>query len=52
MPDDPGVRIHRAALGDEGEVARFQAAFDLDRSTGGVWNGEPAVMFEFALDEE
>jgi len=28
MPDDPGVRVHRAALGDEGEVARFQAAFD------------------------
>ena len=147
MPDDPGVRIHRAAVGDEGEVARFQTAFDnrvlpgetrrflederhhlllgyvddlpagflsavevfhpdkrselflnevgvmeqarrrgvaralvddlkrigrergcvsmwvltdednaaamrLYRSTGGVWSGEPAVMFEYVLDEE
>jgi len=147
MPDDPGVRVRRAALGDEGEVARFQAAFDnrvlpdetrrllederhhlllgyvddrpagflsavevfhpdkrselflnevavmeearrrgvaralvdelkrighergcvsmwvltdednvaamrLYRSTGGVWSGEPTVMFEYAIDEE
>jgi ribosomal protein S18 acetylase RimI-like enzyme len=28
MPDDPGVRVRQAAPGDEGEVARFQAAFD------------------------
>jgi ribosomal protein S18 acetylase RimI-like enzyme len=28
------------------------AAMRLYRSTGGVWNGEPVVMFEFALDEE
>jgi hypothetical protein len=27
------------------------AAMRLYRSTGGVWNGEPAVMFEYALDE-
>lgn len=147
MPDDAAVRVHRAALGDEGEVARFHAAFDnrvlpdetrrflederhhlllgyvddrpagflsavevfhpdkrselflnevgvmegarrrgvaralvdelkrighergcvsmwvltdednvaamrLYRSTGGVWSGEPTVMFEYAIDEE
>ena len=27
------------------------AAMRLYPSTGGVWNGEPAVMFEYALDE-
>ena len=147
MPDVTGVRVRRAGLGDEGEVARFEEAFDnrvlpdetrrflederhhlllgyvddrpaaflsavevfhpdkrselflnevgvmeqarrrgvaralvdelkrighergcvsmwvltyednaaamrLYRSTGGVWNGEPVVMFEYALDEE
>lgn len=147
MPDDPGVRVRRAVLGDEDEVARFEEAFDnrvvaeetrrfledarhhlllgyvddhpagflsavevfhpdkrselflnevgvmegarrrgvaralvdelkrigrergcasvwvltdednaaamrLYRSTGGVWNGEPVVMFEYTLDEE
>ena len=147
MPDDPGVRVRRAVVGDEDEVARFGEAFDervvaeetrrfledarhhlllgyvddhpagflsavevfhpdkrselflnevgvmegarrrgvaralvdelkrigrergcasawvltdednaaamhLYRSTGGVWNGEPAVMFEYSLDEE
>ena len=147
MPDDPGVRVRRAVLGDEDEVARFEEAFDnrvlpdetrrfleddrhhlvlgyvddrpagflsavelfhpdkrselflnevgviegarrrgvaralvdelkrighergcasmwvltdednaaamrLYRSTGGVWNGEPAVMFEYTLDDE
>ncbi len=28
------------------------AAMQLYRSTGGVWNGEPVVMLEYALDEE
>jgi len=28
MPDDPGVRVRRAVLGDEDEVARFEEAFD------------------------
>ena len=28
MPDDPSVRVRRAVLGDEGEVARFEDAFD------------------------
>jgi ribosomal protein S18 acetylase RimI-like enzyme len=28
MPDDPGVRVRRAVLGDEAEVARFEEAFD------------------------
>jgi ribosomal protein S18 acetylase RimI-like enzyme len=28
MPDDPSVRVHRAVLGDEVEVARFEDAFD------------------------
>lgn len=28
MPDDPGVRVRRADIGDEDEVARFDDAFD------------------------
>jgi ribosomal protein S18 acetylase RimI-like enzyme len=28
MPDDPSVLVRRAVLGDEGEVARFEEAFD------------------------
>jgi ribosomal protein S18 acetylase RimI-like enzyme len=28
MPVDPSVRVHRAVLGDEGEVARFDESFD------------------------
>ena len=34
-------------LTDEGN----EAAMRLYRSTGGVWNGDPVVMFEYALAE-
>jgi ribosomal protein S18 acetylase RimI-like enzyme len=34
-------------LTDEGNAAAMQ----LYRSTGGVWDGEDSVMFEFTLDE-
>jgi ribosomal protein S18 acetylase RimI-like enzyme len=30
MPKKSGVRVHRAQSGDEGEVARFEEAFDFD----------------------